>query len=422
MAILAKAVIRRHKPKIIGITGSVGKTSAREAIYAVLKTKYRVRQPEKNFNNEIGLPLTILGWPHYGKNVFKWAGAGVATILNLLWPTRKNYPEILVLEYGVDRPGDMDYLLKIAKPKIAVITAVGDLPMHVEFFKDPEEVVNEKAKLLQVLPEDGWAILNHDDYAVYDLKNKTEAGVITFGFEEGAEVRAINYELKTILEEELGEVPDGTFFKIEQKKRLVPVRIHGVFGRPQVYAALAAAAAGSILDINLVRVSEALAFWTPSPGRLCLLNGIKNSFILDDTYNAGPDSMRAALDVLQILPGQRKIAVLGDMLELGKYTEQIHRAIGGEAAKFVDLLITVGARAAFMAEEARVLGLDSSQIFKFSDSESVGDFLDPLIKKGDLILVKGSQGARMEKVVEEIMDEPERASELLVRQEEHWKN
>lgn len=425
LAVLAKATIHKYKPLVIGITGSVGKTSTKEGIFAVLKKKYRTRKSEKNYNNEIGLPLTILGIPHYGRNIFKWFSA----FIRVLPHQCQQYPEVLVLEYGVDRPGDMDYLLSIARPKISVVTAIGDIPAHVEFFRDPEELIEEKAKLVAALPLDGTAILNHDDYAVYDMNEKTKAHVLTYGIEERAELRITNYELRITKDAELGDIPEGIAFKIEYDGKVVPVRLNGALGMAQAYIASAAAAVGLSLDLNLVEISEALQEYTPPPGRLRLIKGIKNSFILDDTYNASPESMRLALETLKSLSGKRKIAVLGDMLEIGKYTEQVHRATGDQAAEFIDLLFTVGPRAKFIADEAMSRGvekdarqLEQAQIFKFDDSLSAGRALDPLIQPGDLILIKGSQAIRMEKVVEEIMAHPERADELLVRQDEYWKN
>ena len=227
LAILARRMLKKHQPMIIGLTGSVGKTTTREAVLAVLKKNYRVAGPEKNYNNEIGLPLTILRAPNCGKNIFKWLG-----VLGRAWAGQKDYPEILVLEYGVDRPGDMDYLLKIAKPYIAVITAIGDVPMHMEYFKDPDELIREKAKLMEALPTEGHAILNHDDYAVYDMREKTKAHVKTYGLEERADFRVINYELRNGKDEELGDTPDGISFKIEYKGSVVPVRIADALGEP----------------------------------------------------------------------------------------------------------------------------------------------------------------------------------------------
>lgn len=260
------------------------------------------------------------------------------------------------------------------------------------------------------------------------MKDRTRAKVLTCGFEEHTEVRITNYQLSISKNAELGDIPDGIIFKIQHAGNTVPFRLPGSFGEPQAYACAAAAAVGVTLGLNLVEISEAIKGYAPSPGRLRLLEGIKNSFILDDTYNAAPEAMRAALDTLKSLPGKRKIAVLGDMLEIGRFSEQAHRAVGDKAAEFVDLLFCVGPRAKFIADEAMTRGaernarrLEHNQVFKFDDSESAGKALDPMIRSGDLIWVKGSQSMRMEKAVEEIMAHPERAGELLVRQEGYWK-
>lgn len=427
LAKLARATVKKYQPKIIGITGSVGKTSTREAIAAVLKVNYRVRASQKNYNNEIGLPLAILGIPHYGKNLFLWCAAFARAWIDIV---RKNslYPEILILEYGIDHLGDMDYLLSLAKPDIAVVTAIGEIPVHVEFFRDAEEVAREKGNIVAVLPSNGCAILNHDDYAVYSMRERTHAAIMTFGREEHADLRMLNYELRITKDAVCGEVPEGISFKIEHKGHIVPVRLKNVFGIPQAYAALGAAAVGTVLGMNLVKISEALQYYIPPAGRLRLLPGIKHSFILDDTYNASPEAMREAIETLQMLPGARKIAVLGDMLEIGRYTEQAHRALGDKLAQFVDILFVVGPRAKFIADEALYRGIEANvkvlvekQVFRFDDADAAGRALDPMIREGDLILVKGSQAMRMERVVREIMRYPERAHEFLVRQEKYWK-
>ena len=179
----------------------------------------------------------------------------------------------------------------------------------------------------------------------------------------------------------------------------------------------------------MVEIAEALAGFVPPPGRLRLLKGIKRSFILDDTYNASPEAMRVALDTLEALPGKRKIAVLGDMLEIGTYTEASHRSIGDRVAQCADMLITVGSRAKFIADEAMTRGaerggkvLTHDQVMRFNDATEAGKALDPLIQEGDVILVKGSQGMRMERAVYEIMAQPLLAEKLLVRQEDYWRN
>lgn len=420
LAVLARATIHKYKPTIIGITGSVGKTSTKEAVFVVLKKKYIVRRAEKNYNNEIGFPLAILGIPHYGRNVFLWLSAFVRVIFRLSAFVRDEYSQVLVLEYGVDHPGDMEYLLSIAKPSIAVVTAIGDIPVHVEFFESPDELIKEKAKLVQALPVDGYTVLNQDDYAVLGMKEKTKAKIMTYGKEEHANLKVMNYDLRIIKNEKGEDVPDGISFKIEHGGDVVPFRIYNAFGMPHAYSSAAAVAVGLILNLNLVEISEALKDYTPPAGRLRLIQGIKRSFIIDDTYNAAPEAMRAALDTLKVLPGKRKIAVLGDMLEIGRFSEQVHRKIGDDAAKFCDLLFTVGPRAKFIADEA-ARKLKPEQIFKFDDSEEAGRALDPIIREGDLILIKGSQAMRMEKVVEEVMANPEEAGKLLVRQDNYWK-
>jgi len=422
LAILARAMIRKYKPKIIGITGSVGKTSTKEAIFAVLKTKYSVRTSEKNYNNEIGLPLTILGISHHGRNMLKWCSAFFGVFFSVFLRQNK-YPEILVLEYGIDRPRDMNFLLNIAKSDIGVVTAIGDIPVHVEYFKSPEDLIKEKAKLIKFLPPDGFAVLNRDDSAVYDMKEKTKARVITYGFKEDAEIKISNYHLQIVKDATIGDVPEGITFKIERGSHLVPFRLASCFGEPQAYASAAATAVGVVLGMNLVEVSDALRDFVPPPGRLRLIKGIKHSYIIDDTYNAAPVAMQKALDTLVSLPGRRKIAVLGDMLEIGKYTETAHRAIGSRIPGVADILITVGVRAKFIAEEALAVikPMSREKVMSFDDARSAGRALDSILRAGDLVLVKGSQGMRMEFVVEEIMAEPERAGELLVRQEEYWK-
>ncbi len=432
LATFARAMIHKHNPTIIGVTGSVGKTSARLAIYAVLKQKYRVRTAEKNYNNEIGLPLTILGIPHHGRNILKWAYAFVRVIWRLSASVSDRYPQVLVLEYGVDRRGDMDISLAIAKPNIAVVTAIGGIPAHVEFFKDAREIAAEKGKLIAALPVEGWAILNRDDCAAADMREKTPAHILTFGRESHAEVRIIfndapvknsasqNAALPDQSKAENTVLPKGIAFKLEYNGSVVPVRLEGAFGLPPAYAAAAAAGAGLALGMNLIEISEALAGWRPPPGRMRLLEGKNHSRILDDTYNAAPDAMRSALETLRSLPGKRRIAVLGDMLELGRYAEQAHRAIGDLAADSADLLFCVGPRAKFIADAARRRGMSAERIFLFDDSLSAIEGLTPMIEEADLILVKGSQGMRMERVVKEIMAEPARAKYLLVRQEPYW--
>ena len=396
---LAQAVIRRYQPGIVAITGSVGKTSTKEAIKAVLCKERRIRAASGNFNNEIGVPLTILGdWQKIEKPIFLfWLKVISSALVRVLFPRRSAYPEILVLEYAADRPGDIKELLEIARPQIAVVTAVGEIPVHVEFYSGPEALAREKAKIIEQLPTVGFAILNADDALVFDMKSRTRAQVMTFGFSELAQIKITGFENASN-----GE-PTGVVFKLEYGGSFVPIKINNAFGKGQASAAAAAACVGLIFGVNLVKIAEALIENYQAPQRrMNLVPGVKETFIIDDSYNASPLSMKAALETLRALKSKRKIAVLGDMLELGKYSLEAHEEIGKFAAGIVDLLFTVGPRAKFIAAAANKAGLAKENILSFLIAEEVKKEVELKIKKGDLILVKGSRAIGLDKVVDEI--------------------
>jgi UDP-N-acetylmuramoyl-tripeptide--D-alanyl-D-alanine ligase len=427
LKILAKLVLWRYQPVIIGVTGSVGKTSAKEAIYRVLKKRFRVRRNMRNYNNEIGVPLTILGIETAGRSLIAWLVNFLKVVLVIIW--QKEYPEILVLEMGVDRPGDMKYLVDFVPVRIGVMTAIGEFPSHLEFFPEKGKLVEEKALLVKSLPQskethgrqtgvedmfqNGLAVLNYDDLSVRMIGDELPQGIkiINYGFGEGADLKISNFQLVMT---DLKKKDFGVCFKLEYQGNVVPVKLNRALGKQQVYAAAAAAAVGLYFGLNLVEVSAALRKYRSLAGRTKLLEGIKNTWIIDDSYNASPLATIAALEILEQFPG-RKIAVLGDMLELGKDTEAAHRQVGRKAASVVDLLLAVGQRAVFIADEARKQGFAKDKIFKFSQAEEAGLPLQEKIEEGDTILIKGSRSMHMEKVVKEIMAHPERADRLLVK-------
>lgn len=419
---LAKLILKKYKPDVIGITGSVGKTSAKEAIIKVLSSKYSVRGSEKNYNNEIGLPLTIIGKESAGKSLFGWIGIFIYS-LKLLILKDKDYPKILVLEMGIDRPGDMKYLTRISDPRIGVVTSIGE--SHMEFFGSIEDIQREKATLIKDLQKGGWAILNFDDERSRNISNDSKVKILTFGFKEGADIRA--REIKFSFEENK-DVDNliGISFKLTYQGSTVPVFSPNVIGFSAIYAALAGASLGVTYGLNLVDISKALYTYNSPRGRMNLIDGIKKSMIIDDTYNSSPQSCFSALDwmsKIKIKKGARKLAVLGDMLELGSYSEQGHREVGEYAVKSgIDKLIVIGERARDIARGAEESGLKRDHIFQFDTADEARKFVEDRINKGDLILVKGSQGARMEKIVKEIMLNPMKAEYVLVRQEEEWSN
>ncbi|MDP1719159.1 MAG: Mur ligase family protein [bacterium] len=392
---LARWTLRKYQPGIVGITGTVGKTSTREAVLAALRSIRKARASTGNFNNEFGLPLTILGsWEKAG-GIFFWLKVIMVSLGRLI--IHRPYPEILVLEYGADKPGDLKYLLDIARPQIGVVTAIGDIPVHVEFYTGPDAVAREKSRLVEALPAIGFAVLNFDDEAVYEMREKTRAHVITYGFASGAEVRITNFETRT----EAGR-PGGLSFKLEYGGSFVPVRLDGAFGKAQAYAAAAAAAVGLSFGMNLVRISEALAYYQVPARRGRIINGIKDTLIFDDCYNASPLSMHAAIDTLRDFKASRKVAVLGDMLEIGKYAIEAHENAGRLAEKVFDILVTVGPRARFIADAANKAGMSRKNILTFDFVDEAKIPLQDLLKKGDLVLVKGSRAIGLDKIVEEI--------------------
>ena len=416
----AKILLRRFNPKIIAVTGSVGKTSTKDAIYDVLSTKFNVRKSPKSYNSmEWGVALSILGLTSEWNSPLGWL---VNVWKGCVAMFASTYPEILVLEMGVEHPGDMAIMTSLAKPHIAVVTAIGEVPVHVEFFAGPKELAREKAGMVRAISADGYVILNSDDDVVSDMRAEAHGKIITFGVGRGADVHVSSYKLLTTGNGEHA-TPRGMACKIEYRGTSVPVRLEGAFGRQQLYVIGAAVGVAAAMNMNMVDVARTLEEkYTPSPGRLRLLEGIKESWILDDTYNASPMAMHAALDTLKDMPANRRIAALADMLEIGKFTIQAHESMGALAAPIVNILLTVGPRAKFIAKEARARGMKKTDVLEFATGREAGVYLQSILESGDVVLVKGSQSMRMEQLVEEIMAHPEEASTLLVRQNEYWRS
>ncbi|MFH0831140.1 MAG: UDP-N-acetylmuramoyl-tripeptide--D-alanyl-D-alanine ligase [Parcubacteria group bacterium] len=431
IAAAARAVLARYKPSVIAITGSVGKTSSKDAIAAVLAQRESVRASEGNYNNELGLPLTILGERSPGRSVLGWWKL-LRRADKLARGGEQSYPKVLILEMAMDHPGDLAKLALIAKPDISVVTNVGE--SHLEFFPDVAAIAQEKATIVKALGPEGLAILNVDNEWTRKMGQGTEAKVMTIGIEHEADIRGTEVhptdqlpdavlQDPTILKLRGLGLPLGTAFKISYQGKSVPVRLPRVLGNQQVYSALVAAAVGLRRGMNLVEISEALLHYVSPLGRMNLIAGLKNSLIIDDTYNASPASTIAALDVLaELKPAGRRIAVLGDMAELGTATESGHMAVGKRAASACDFAVFVGQKSKWAAQAAEAEGLVDQCQTQVMDSRQVEAVLQPVLRQGDVILVKGSQVMRMERVVKALMAEPEQASTLLVRQTGLWEN
>ncbi len=410
----AKLLLRRTKPTIIAVTGSVGKTSTKDAIFSVIKRHKKARKSEKSFNSEIGVPLSVLGLPNAWSNPVMWFWNIVEGLFIALFS--KNYPEVLVLECGVDRPGDMRSLTAWLKPDIVVITRLPDVPVHVEYFSSPEAVCAEKLLLASALKPNGVFIYNHDDpkllAALEDIRQPS------IGYSRYAPAQFTASQDEIVYRD---DVPAGSQFVLKHLDESVNIKVLGSIGVQNAYTFAAAAAVAAQFDISLNAVAEALAQHSGPAGRMRVIPGIKGVCIIDDTYNSSPIAAESALQSLRELRGfKRKIAVLGDMLELGQFSSREHERVGAVAADAVDMLLTVGVRSRKTAEGALEHGLSEKVVFQYEESVQAGKELQNMIQPGDVVLIKGSQGIRAERIVEEIMAEPNRASELLVRQEEAW--
>lgn len=411
----AKLLLKRTKPIIIAVTGNVGKTSIKDAIYHCIKDKRHSRKSEKSYNSEIGVPLSVLGLSNAWQNPWLW----VKNILDGFFIAlfHRSYPKVLVLEMGVDRPGDMQKLTAWIKPDIVVLTRLPDVPVHVEHFASPQAVTDEKLILVNALKSDGVLVYNNDDEAVRQVAKDTRQRSIGYSRYSPSDFSisgdAISYQ---------DGVPTGIRFQITHNDKHLEFSIQNSIGVITTYNVAAAAAVASCFDIELEDCQEALKSFTTPPGRMRIIKGLKDSIIIDDTYNSSPTAAERALSTLMEVQGAaRKIAVLGDMLELGQYSVEAHRKVGEQAAETTDILVTVGIRSREMVEGALSAGMSEQNIIQYDESVRAGREIQNLIQAGDAILVKGSQGMRMEKIVLDIMAEPERAEELLVRQSTIWR-
>ncbi len=356
---IAGAWRSRFDVRIIGITGSVGKTSTKELTAAVLSQRFRTLKSEGNQNNEIGVPLTLL---------------------NL-----RPYHERAVIEMGMYALGEIDLLCDLARPVIGVVTIIG--PVHLERLGSMEAIANAKRELVTALPEDGTAVLNMDDPRVMDMAPFTKASVFTYGLDSNADLWADQIESMGL---------DGVRLTLHHREEALSVRVP-LLGRHSVHTALRAAAVGLIEGLGWEEIIAGLGSMS-SQLRLVVIPGPRGSLLIDDTYNSSPDSALAALNLLEDLDG-RHIAVLGDMLELGDAEHHSHQVVGRRVAGVADLLITVGRRAETIAREAVGAGLAANRVRAVGDAPEAVPLLEELVNPGDVILIKGSLGMKMDRIV-----------------------
>lgn len=409
LALLARAVIRRYRPQIVMVTGSVGKTSTKDAVAAALAAKFYLRKSEKSFNSEFGVPFTIFGVGNPWGNPVAWLRVAKSAFALLILPN--HYPTMLVLEVGADKPGDLSRILKIATPDAVVVTHLPDVPVHVEAYTSPEQVREEEFSPAFALPPGAPLILASDDAHALALAARLPARLITYGASPDATVPISGIDFFV----EAGTVAGmRATVKVQSKEHEVVIR--GSVGKTQALPVAAALITAETFGVPLPSALEELAKHKPPPGRGRLLRGLRGSVIIDDSYNASPAAVEEALETLRRFPhAGRRIAVLGDMLELGRYSVSEHARIGALARNSADLVVTVGVRArAFTGSPG------PSEAMTFENSRTAGQALADSLRPGDVVLVKGSQSMRMERIVERLLADPADVK-LLVRQEKAWR-
>jgi UDP-N-acetylmuramoyl-tripeptide--D-alanyl-D-alanine ligase len=352
---------RKLDLKVIGITGSVGKSTTKELVAEVLNQRYYTLKSPGNFNNEIGLPLTLLSLSEGHQRA--------------------------VLEMGFYVPGEIAFLCDLALPEIGVVTNVGTV--HAERAGSLEAIAMGKAELVEALPAapQGVAVLNYDDPIVRQMSEKTRARVFYYGLEPGADLWA---------DDVIGMGLEGIRFRLHFKDEELHLRVP-LIGRHSVHTALRAAAVGLVEGLSWAEIVTGLRSETTQL-RLVAVRSENGALILDDTYNASPQSTLAALNLLEELEG-RKIAVLGDMLELGPYEKQGHEMVGARAAEVVDQLVCMGELSKIIAQAAIESGLSSQVVYQMEDTEQVVQHLKSILSNKDVVLVKGSRGMRMNRIV-----------------------
>ncbi|MBU0727463.1 UDP-N-acetylmuramoyl-tripeptide--D-alanyl-D-alanine ligase [Patescibacteria group bacterium] len=404
LASKAKQYLKKHRTQVIAVTGSIGKTSTKEAIYQVLKNKFNVYRSQKSFNTPIGLSLAVLQEEESGFSSPKvWF-----QILRRTFSNGKTVYEKMILEMGADSRGDIKKLTRIAPPNISIITNIAPVHLAEGQFKDISDIAREKSNLIKCLSKKETAILNYDDELIRKMNTSAEKITYGTGFDLDFQIKEVRATAKHI---SFTVMHNG-----QSEKFIIPV-----IGKFQVYVFMPAIAVGVKLGMTLKQCAKALESFQLPPGRMNPIDGINKSTIIDSSYNSSPVTAGKALELLNELKSDRKIAALGTMNELGDINKEAHIELGKKAAKVANILIAVGPEAATIKQGAIEVGMSDDKIFTFLDSEEAGHFIKDQISAKDLILVKGSQNrVRMEKFVKVIMEYPEKASSLLCRQGEAW--
>jgi UDP-N-acetylmuramoyl-tripeptide--D-alanyl-D-alanine ligase len=405
----AKLVLKRFKPVVIAVTGSVGKTSTKDATYTILHPHMNIIRNEKSFNGDIGVPLSILELPNAWNDSIKWIQNCISGLFCIF---KKKYASYVILEVGADKPHDISKIAKWIKPKYSIFTRFPEVPVHVEFFDSKEQVIKEKKSLARFTRKSGTLILNADDPKVMLMQTEFKHRVKTYGENQTADIRLSSFAVQKKNDH---YVAVGT---VLYKSFSFHFELPGILAKTQILSALPGILIGVHEGYTFTELCDGINTLCSTQGRLSQLFGVNSSIIIDDTYNSSPVAVVNALDVIKSLPEvKRRIVVLGDMMELGHYAEEEHRKIGMYAAHSADILVTVGSRSKFIHDEA--VKHNAKDARWFDSTEKAGEFVRTTAQKGDVILFKASQSPRLEKAVKMCLRN-QSDSIHLVRQDEEW--
>ncbi len=429
----SKRILDKHLPFIISITGNVGKTTTKDYVYSLLRYKYgqNVRASEKSQNSEFGLNLTIIGEKNAWNSPIDW--------LKVLWSglvkvyTLKKYPEVLVLEVGADKPGDIRLLSKIFKSNLVVLTAFQEAPTHGEFFLNIDQHINEKKVLVETMEKDGAIVFNADDQVMSKMARESKEKsnniqIFSFGYATDSNVQIL--DCNNLYDDQAELIGSKIKFRINLQSEAFKVmydldlRFLSVTGNAHAYSIASAICVALLHGFTKEDILESVQDIEFSKSRMRVLNGINGTKIIDDCYNASPIAMQNAIETLfKILAKGKKVAILGHMAELGNKTKDEHFKTAILASKVFDVVILSGRYNEYYLEGLKAGKFDLAKVFLASNAKEVLNLIveNNLLRNLDIVLVKGSQSARLEKVVTELLAYRNDVDKVC-RQDDEWKN
>jgi UDP-N-acetylmuramoyl-tripeptide--D-alanyl-D-alanine ligase len=384
----SKFVLFLKRPKIIAITGTVGKTTTKEILYAGLEDFFDVRKSPKGFNSDIGVLLTILNLKTYKVSLWHWLRNIMKGFFIIF---QRDYPELLIVEVGANYPGEIQKNAKLLKPDVVIFTKLPEIMAHMEFFKNRQHFIDEKLSLAQYLKNNGVIIYNGDDQTLFEEFNKDKFKFCikkTFG-------KNADYRFKDVLISYQNNILQGTNIVLDDN---LGINLKGVLGEHLAYSVSALWAVSEVLDLNSMDIMTSLEKnFIPMAGRMRIFRGINNFTIIDDSYNALPESVKNGSDFLnQIKVSGRKIYILGRLAELGKYTDEAYK----KAIKYIknscDIIFLVNDGGKW-EQYAKDLHFEEVYSFNkygdnfFANTDSVGKFLQKYINEGDIVMFKGAR-------------------------------